>query len=509
MQTLEGLADDGGLSALQQAFWDSHAFQCGYCLSGMLFAAGDLLERVDVAHRRGDPRGDQRQPVPLHRLRPDRRRRSARWPHDGAAAVPRAHPRRATAASPATRGSSIDRDVFVPMRDGVRLCVDVYRPEHRRAVSGAARVRDLQQGYPGRRRSRTRCRRSRRGRRCGRARMEAGDTRFFVSRGYVHVIGSPRGVGKSEGGGSREWDCYDLIEWIAAAAVVRRQCRHGRHFRASAPSSSTSREAAARRTCKAIFPFDPRGAYGELGGFREEYPGGVIAPVPLSGRPFLGALHQHKGAPGALPPEQRGALAGGDGQSRLPDVPARLQRRLRMKGQHMPPCFEMLIDPYEQRSDGRAQRGGVRADQGADLHGLGLVRLHLQDPPQRRADLLVAQSAGRRKKLLFAGPAHLERPFHALHGEILRWYDHWLKGIDTGIMDEPPVRFWVMGANEWRTAERLAAAGNAVDQALSEQLGAPAHRAVHASSGRRPHPARRFRADAAVADERRRSGCAT
>jgi aerobic-type carbon monoxide dehydrogenase small subunit (CoxS/CutS family) len=46
VQTLEGLADDGGLGALQQAFWDAHAFQCGYCLSGMLFAAGDLLERV-------------------------------------------------------------------------------------------------------------------------------------------------------------------------------------------------------------------------------------------------------------------------------------------------------------------------------------------------------------------------------------------------------------------------------------------------------------------------------
>jgi aerobic-type carbon monoxide dehydrogenase small subunit (CoxS/CutS family) len=47
VETLEGLAGEGGLSALQQAFWDSHAFQCGYCLSGMLFAAGDLLERVE------------------------------------------------------------------------------------------------------------------------------------------------------------------------------------------------------------------------------------------------------------------------------------------------------------------------------------------------------------------------------------------------------------------------------------------------------------------------------
>jgi putative CocE/NonD family hydrolase len=32
----------------------------------------------------------------------------------------------------------------------------------------------------------------------------------------------------------------------------------------------------------------------------------------------------------------------------------------------------------------------------------------------------------------------------------LRWFDHWLKKIDTGIMDEPPIRLFVMGANVWR-----------------------------------------------------------
>lgn len=37
-----------------------------------------------------------------------------------------------------------------------------------------------------------------------------------------------------------------------------------------------------------------------------------------------------------------------------------------------------------------------------------------------------------------------------LNAEDLRWYDHWLKGIDTGIMDEPPIRIFVMGRNEWR-----------------------------------------------------------
>jgi aerobic-type carbon monoxide dehydrogenase small subunit (CoxS/CutS family) len=44
--TLEGLAEDGRLTPLQQAFWDEYAFQCGFCLSGMLFSAQDLLSRT-------------------------------------------------------------------------------------------------------------------------------------------------------------------------------------------------------------------------------------------------------------------------------------------------------------------------------------------------------------------------------------------------------------------------------------------------------------------------------
>ena len=31
----------------------------------------------------------------------------------------------------------------------------------------------------------------------------------------------------------------------------------------------------------------------------------------------------------------------------------------------------------------------------------------------------------------------------------LRWYDYWLKGVDTGIMELPPVRVFLMGANRW------------------------------------------------------------
>jgi aerobic-type carbon monoxide dehydrogenase small subunit (CoxS/CutS family) len=43
--TLEGIAGDQ-LTPLQEAFWDEYAFQCGFCLSGMLFSAQDLIDRV-------------------------------------------------------------------------------------------------------------------------------------------------------------------------------------------------------------------------------------------------------------------------------------------------------------------------------------------------------------------------------------------------------------------------------------------------------------------------------
>ncbi|MGA9798767.1 MAG: CocE/NonD family hydrolase [Terriglobales bacterium] len=35
----------------------------------------------------------------------------------------------------------------------------------------------------------------------------------------------------------------------------------------------------------------------------------------------------------------------------------------------------------------------------------------------------------------------------------LRWFDHWLKGINNGVTDMPKVRVYVMGANRWRTAD--------------------------------------------------------
>ena len=43
IQTVESLAPDGELTALQQSFSDHHALQCGYCTPGMLMSATALL----------------------------------------------------------------------------------------------------------------------------------------------------------------------------------------------------------------------------------------------------------------------------------------------------------------------------------------------------------------------------------------------------------------------------------------------------------------------------------
>ena len=42
--TIEGLASDGTLHPVQQAFHDNHALQCGYCTPGMVLAAVSLIE---------------------------------------------------------------------------------------------------------------------------------------------------------------------------------------------------------------------------------------------------------------------------------------------------------------------------------------------------------------------------------------------------------------------------------------------------------------------------------
>jgi carbon-monoxide dehydrogenase small subunit len=49
--TIEGLASNGELHPVQQAFHDHHALQCGYCTPGMVMAAVSLIENGEATDR--------------------------------------------------------------------------------------------------------------------------------------------------------------------------------------------------------------------------------------------------------------------------------------------------------------------------------------------------------------------------------------------------------------------------------------------------------------------------
>ena len=45
IMTIEGLATDGKLHPVQEAFWEKHGLQCGFCTAGMIMTVVELLQR--------------------------------------------------------------------------------------------------------------------------------------------------------------------------------------------------------------------------------------------------------------------------------------------------------------------------------------------------------------------------------------------------------------------------------------------------------------------------------
>ena len=340
-----------------------------------------------------------------------------------------------------------ERDVMVPMRDGVGLCVDIYRPDapgkkfpallaiapHNKELQ-TPEVADAAPPQPA-------------WSALWMGPSEGGDTKYLTSRGYAQVVGNIRGVGKSEDGPPSEWDHYDLIEWIAKqpwcggnVGMIGISAFAGAQFHAAVKQPPH---------LKAIFPYDSMGAYGEWK-FRDFYPGGVLHTMFYHLDEFSVA-HHTKGRPGPLSPEMerqwKEAIKNPDFM-----MYTNIFNVLVMKGQVMPDFFDVLLDPYDTEEITKETEENFKKINIPMYTGSGwyayTYKLHLQGCQHWYNGVKT-----KNKKLLFTGPAHLERPFHSFHDEILRWYDYWLKGIDTGIMDEPPVKIWVMGANKWRYAK--------------------------------------------------------
>ena len=87
-------------------------------------------------------------------------------------------------------------------------------------------------------------------------------------------------------------------------------------------------------------------------------------------------------------------------------------------------------------------------------------------------------------RVAMLGAHGLSWPWESLHVEALAWFDHWLKGHDTGILEGPPIRYVVPGDGDWRAAGQWPPPGTVhrelhlrADGVLGEREGEPGTRA--------------------------------
>jgi predicted acyl esterase len=340
-----------------------------------------------------------------------------------------------------------DYDLPVTMRDGVTLRVDVYRPAasgtfpvlytcamHNKDLQRVEVAENLRVGQPAWSTQ-------------WYGVIEGGDSKRFVANGYVHVIGQVRGGHKSEGQlhAGDEWDHYDTIEWIVQqpwcdgnVGMVGLSAFAAEQWRAAAQGHPA---------LKAIFPLDAGGCYGGLEGFRDQHPGGVIQTMPYH-IGLYNSLRTSIGVPPELPPPLEEAW---QAAMRNPDymMYVNLYSILTLRGQRDPGMFYPLLFPFErpgtiEQTEESLKKITIPFVTGA-FEGAYTYKMHWQGAQHFFSGVDVPH-----KHLLITPPAHAERPFHEWHDEIIRWYDHWLKGIDNGVEHDPAVRVWIMGENKWR-----------------------------------------------------------
>lgn len=295
-----------------------------------------------------------------------------------------------------------DTDVRIPMRDGVTLAADVFRPAAPGrtfpalvAVSPYSRQlqrTDLPDGQ-----------------------NEAGITEFWTPHGYAHVVVDVRGSNDSDGtwdhmGPDERHDLAEIVEWVAAQPW----CDGRVGMTGESYFGWSQLMAAAERPphLRAIFP---QCASVDL--YRERYwHGGILKRGVASWFSVLRELN--------------GRRADDAGIRRHQDA------ILRMEHPFDGPYYQ------DRLSWTRLDRVAIPTYVAGTWKHVGT---HL------RGAFEAWRGVGAVPKRMLVGPGPRPRkPMAAYHREALRWYDHHLKGMDTGVMDGPPIQLFVQGAERWR-----------------------------------------------------------
>jgi predicted acyl esterase len=334
----------------------------------------------------------------------------------------------------------VERGVKVAMPDGTLLDGDIYRPasdERFPVILGVHGYNKDLQSPPMRPVGFTPMR----------GYMESGDSTFFARRGYVHAVFNSRGTGKSTGfyqlmGPLEVDDGCKLIDWLAAQPWsngvigmfgVSYYARLAKAIVAKGPEP-----------LKAIFsPFAGTDDYRH-----RCYHGGILAHGFITHwrnslhRPNYRSLYREQHGEAAY----KEAIAQALCDEEVAAVPA-LREALQNPGAG---TNELIVDmvlhpfdgPFWRERSAKDSLGKIPAYLGACWGNYGL---HLPGAFTAWRDWQGP------KKMVIGPPIYLDRPFYQYQDEALRWFDHWLKGVDTGVMDEAPIRCFIPPSGEWKS----------------------------------------------------------
>jgi putative CocE/NonD family hydrolase len=342
---------------------------------------------------------------------------------------------------------ALEEDVLVNMRDGVCLCVDIYRPNAKgkfpALVSFSRYGKDSQKlptspTYQPSDYTR------------GTGGHECGEQGYLVPRGYVQVIPDIRGVGKSEGEFTMDWgkDGYDLIEWVAGQPWCNGNV--GMLGMSNFASAQYIIAAAQPPHLKAIFPFE-----GQTDWYRHHYYHGGIFNYYFQLHISNLALVRTKPQSASLKEFGGEELKGKIRElQNNPDIRCNPYLYLiTVLPEKNPLIFDLMLHPYDgpyfQRFSAYPKFKDIKipAYLGSRWNAWAL---HLPGA----FDAYESIAAPKKDKKLLLVPSDnyggMDRPFHEIQDVMVRWYDYWLKDLDTGIMDEPPILIFIQGINQWR-----------------------------------------------------------
>ena len=349
------------------------------------------------------------------------------------------------------------RDVMIPMRDGVKLAADIYRPAREgQAVEGKFPVILMRTPYN----------------KEVRARAFSGSqapARYFASHGYVVVMQDVRGRYKSQGHW-RPWyddgrDGYDTTQWIGRQAWSDgRIGTVGTSYEGGTQQALALANAPNVKAMVPLFSVSNIARYGirHNGAFELRWLNWVFDMGDPNTSPNLVAAARAASDPAAAP-----ALA--ELSRHVREYVRALPLRAGTTPLKFAPDYEKwLIDAMSHGGeDPMWQQMGVEVadhlDQYEDVPVYHVTGWYDSWSAQV-ANLNYAGLRQHKKSLqrLIVGPWTHSSPHQSYAGEAQftpdaaidlnafeqRWFDHWLKGVDNGVDREPPVRLYVMGGGD-------------------------------------------------------------